>query len=294
MTEPSRGKIVLGTVQLGQPYGIANLTGQPSEAEALRILRTAERLGVRAFDTAPTYGSAEALIGRSGTQTPVMTKIRPGVDPAESVAASLSAVGRDQVEVLFFHEPSVLTGDGAHLMDRAVDLVGGPVGALGISVYTPEELGAAIELGSFSVVQVPLSVADQRLRTLGLLETAKKAAVEVLVRSTYLQGALLMETDELPRHLAPLAPVIEAVSRMARERGSTRIAVLAGFALSQPAVTGMVVGAETVDQVERTFEEVGAVSLTEAEVDALERLPALGPEVVDPRQWPPARGSLSP
>lgn len=56
--------MVLGTAQLGQEYGIHNLSGKPSEETAYQILDYAWCHGVRTLDTAGAYGDAENLIGK--------------------------------------------------------------------------------------------------------------------------------------------------------------------------------------------------------------------------------------
>ena len=50
-------KIVLGTVQLGMEYGIANVTGQPIKSEVFKILEIAWQHGIRSYDTVPSYNS---------------------------------------------------------------------------------------------------------------------------------------------------------------------------------------------------------------------------------------------
>ena len=61
--EGSVSKFMLGTVQLGVNYGMANTTGKPSEESAFRILDTAVKCGVNAIDTAVHYGTSEEVVG---------------------------------------------------------------------------------------------------------------------------------------------------------------------------------------------------------------------------------------
>ena len=56
-------KIVLGTVQFGQEYGIANTKGKVSEEEVYGLLRYAQGVGIDTLDTAFDYGSSERVIG---------------------------------------------------------------------------------------------------------------------------------------------------------------------------------------------------------------------------------------
>lgn len=77
----SAAKLVLGTVQLGAPYGVANKTGMPDEDEAAALIRCAIDAGVMALDTARGYGESETRIGNAlqglDFAGEVITKLRP-------------------------------------------------------------------------------------------------------------------------------------------------------------------------------------------------------------------------
>ncbi len=58
-------RLMLGTVQFGMPYGVANRTGQPDAARVREILTVAADGGVNCLDTAALYGSSEETLGRA-------------------------------------------------------------------------------------------------------------------------------------------------------------------------------------------------------------------------------------
>src|SRR5664279_3929702 len=65
MTRPAarRVEFALGTIGIGKPWGFAN-PEVPGEREALSLLERAYALGVRYYDTAPSYGVSEERLGR--------------------------------------------------------------------------------------------------------------------------------------------------------------------------------------------------------------------------------------
>jgi aryl-alcohol dehydrogenase-like predicted oxidoreductase len=76
MTRASkRCSFVLGTAQLGMPYGVANHCGLPSDADAAALLGAALMAGVRAFDTVRAYGASERRLGRALADAPEVTII---------------------------------------------------------------------------------------------------------------------------------------------------------------------------------------------------------------------------
>ena len=57
-------RLVLGTAQLGLEYGHTNITSMPTAIQALSIINYALEKGIKTFDTARIYGTAENLLGR--------------------------------------------------------------------------------------------------------------------------------------------------------------------------------------------------------------------------------------
>jgi aryl-alcohol dehydrogenase-like predicted oxidoreductase len=279
------GRLVVGTVQLGTPYGVANSTGQPSRDTAMQILHRADQAGVAAFDCAPDYGVAEELLGEAGVRAPIFTKVRPGVSPSASAERSLALLGRRHIDVLFLHDPSAVEGDGEELVATARRLVPGHARALGASVYTVGQFRAALDDPRIDAIQAPVSVADQRLVRSGLLEEAGRAGKPVYARSVFLQGALMMAAVDLPPHLQLLAPLVGVVDAVVGA-GAGRAAGLVAFVRDLPGVTAVVIGSETVAQLEDNLAASSAPPLAEAECDRLLEAPDLPEDVVDPRVWP--------
>ena len=86
-----QASLVLGGVQFGLPYGIANRTGAPDDGEMQAILALAESSGVTHLDTAAGYGDSEARIGstlRADSSLRIVTKLPPDI-VADNVAGSV-------------------------------------------------------------------------------------------------------------------------------------------------------------------------------------------------------------
>ena len=61
--ESEETRLVLGTVQLGLDYGIANENGKPTQDQATAIIQKAWDNGIREFDTAQAYVTIENVLG---------------------------------------------------------------------------------------------------------------------------------------------------------------------------------------------------------------------------------------
>ncbi|WP_211912671.1 aldo/keto reductase [Tardiphaga alba] len=115
-------RLTLVTVQLGLPYGVANVAGRPGEAEAFAILDRALGGGIGALETARAYGASEEVIGRWRRQRAaplqIITKLAPLTavdgrmkrDAAErSLRASLDALAAPIDLVLAHRETDLLS-----------------------------------------------------------------------------------------------------------------------------------------------------------------------------------------
>ena len=191
-------KIVLGTAQFGQDYGIANLSGKPSTREVFDILNVALDNGIRSFDTAPGYGSEIILgefIAANGLQDEVIvltkTPSLEGVMDHDKfvrtcLESSLEKLGCP-VDVLFLHnsaDSELLLKNTKFFENLLQDY---PVRCLGTSVYNPEEVERLASCQFELSFQFPFNVLDRRFEKVSM-PIGKRYA-----RSVFLQGLLVSE-----------------------------------------------------------------------------------------------------
>jgi len=183
-------EFVLGSVQLGLDYGVANRTGKPSRAAALALVRRAADCGIRQFDTAHAYGDAEERLGEALSGRPVftVTKLSPLSELAEdatpadvvaaveaSVAQSCAALRKDRLDCLLLHRAAHMTAFNGVIWQRLMEFVAaGTIRRLGVSVQSPVEAAAALASPAVQHIQMPFNLLDWRWREAGII------AVEVV------------------------------------------------------------------------------------------------------------------
>ena len=173
----SSPKMMIGTVQFGIPYGIANNQGQPSNEEVMAIMKHAHESGVDEYDTAAAYGESEKRLGYNFKElgitknVSVYTKIKPlraeiSKSPKESEKAiihSLEQSLRDlKIEclkgVLFHREEDAIYLD---ILQRQKDL--GKCEAIGISCgHHSHSVKEWIKQGLVDALQIPANIMDKR------------------------------------------------------------------------------------------------------------------------------------
>lgn len=281
-------KMVLGTAQLGFDYGIANPSGKPSESEAMKILETAWVSGIRCFDTAPGYNS-EPILGRFikthgiKNEIKVLTKVSSLGNNNDwqssihnSIANSLSNLGVNSIEVLFFHDAKdsiLLIKEPKFFNDLLTNY---PIASLGVSVYEPNEI-QRLKGSSFDLAfQFPYNILDRRFEN-NTLSVGKRYA-----RSVFLQGLLASErlNDSAPTELKS---VHSTIHRFCTENNISLLEEAMRFAANSKALDFFLVG---VDKLEH-LEDILKIDLEDftcpPHLNSLSSL--IDDKWLDPRKW---------
>ena len=188
-------KICLGTVQLGQHYGINNALGRkPDRNESFALLQTAIERGIKFFDTASVYGDAENILGEFGVDREginVVSKLRPNL-PADhelvldEIRKSLGTLGlRSLNGCLLHHADDFYRAEIWRGLKLAKDR--GLTQHIGVSIYEPDDALNAVRDPDVDYIQIPYNVLDQRLDQTDFFELADKNGVTVFARSAFLQ-----------------------------------------------------------------------------------------------------------
>lgn len=294
----SEPRLILGTVQLGMPYGIANTTGKPDTNAASEIVSRALALDIRYFDTAQAYGDSESVLGDvlaelgATNTTRITTKLDPASGPNDiarieaSIEASFQRLRVERLWCLMLHRPDWLAhweqGLGG-LLRRYRDA--GRICHLGASLGTVRDAPAVLAHPDIEVVQAPCNAWDRRFAEQGFLEQARRAGKRCCIRSVYLQGLLAMTPSAAEAALPPAGEAARRWWDFAEKLGSPprELAIRYALALRAP----LVVGAETVEQLADTARMAALPPLDQDTICALaERLdPVLTEEILEPWRW---------
>ncbi|TAK90631.1 MAG: aldo/keto reductase [Burkholderiaceae bacterium] len=260
-------KLALGTVQFGLPYGVANQTGQVSRTEAEAILRDALIAGFDTLDTAIAYGESEQRLGEIGVgRWQVVSKL-PAIPEActdvaawaqKSVMDSLMRLKIPKLHGLLLHCSQQLLGKQGEVLYGALLALKeqGAVEKIGVSIYDPQELDALGSRFRCDLVQAPFNILDRRLASSGWLARLHQSGTEVHVRSIFLQGLLLMEATKRPAMFNRWQPLWDHWHRWLSEQALTPLQACLGFAMSQPEIDRVVVGIDSLKQLQEIMSAV--------------------------------------
>lgn len=293
-------RLVLGTAQLGSAYGIANRTGMPPPNVAEDILVRAYAAGVRSIDTAGAYGESERIIGAFHEHHPecrfdVISKIDSGIS-STGPQAVIAAVKQSRNRVaqplagILLHDAADLRAWDDGLGDALRQCIDdGLAATLGVSVYTPEAFEAALAIDDIRIIQAPFNVADRRIEQRGLLAKAEERGKQVYVRSAFLQGLLLLSPKGLPAGMGFAVKYVERWQDLCDRWRLPPDEAALKFVAAESRHARMVLGCETVAQLNRNIEILNGAPLPAGCIDDIRALAQGDERLVDPSLWPEHR-----
>ncbi|MGW3352352.1 L-glyceraldehyde 3-phosphate reductase [Nonomuraea rubra] len=304
-----RSGLKLPAVSLGLWHNFGD--NRPIE-NSRAILRRAFDLGVTHFDLANNYGvpygSAERNFGRilredfAAYRDELVISTKAGYDMwpgpygewgsrkyvLSSLDQSLKRMGLEYVDIFYSHRPDPETPleETMGALDRAVR--SGKALYAGVSNYSPEQTAQAArimrELGTPLLIHQPSYSMINRWIEDGLLDTLEEAGMGCIVFSPLAQGLLtdrylqgvpedsraatsrFLSSDRIDRELA------RDLDEIARTRGQTLAQMALSWAMRDPRVTSVLIGASSVKQLEDNVACVDGPAFTEDELQAIDKI----------------------
>ena len=258
-------KLMLGTVQFGLDYGVANASGKPSYETARGIISKAFEGGVTAFDTAAGYGDSEKVIGRAFAElgiadsVTVITKtahLSKGVSETEvgeifakSARASLDNLGLEVLPLLLMHNELEMPYWSAFCELRTMGLTQ----SVGISIDSIAFLEDALNLDNVEAIQVPMNMIDRRFSG-DFLKRAKAKGISIFTRSSFLQGLLVMPLSNITQDIfRPVLPVRRTLDEIAAKYGMSMPELCLRYATTYSEVDSVLFGVDSSEQLEQNL-----------------------------------------
>ena len=295
-------RIGIGTWAIGGGWG-----PQP-EARSLAALHQALDMGCLFIDTAALYGNgrAEHLIAQAfkerGSRVTTITKIypqhyhwapSPGTPITEiypithirtQVEASLRRLATDCLDAVLFQTWCPSWSEEMEWYETMRDLQrAGKIRAFGISVsdHRPEEANGVIAAGRVDLIEAPYSLLDQRAAT-RLFPLAQSYHVSIIARTPLASGALTgrwyagmkFHRQDWRKRVFRGELLQQTLQRVARIQSlidpTQPLAQLAlRFCLSHPAVTTVIPGVRSAEQVEHNLMARESALLPQETLDKL-------------------------
>ena len=284
-------RIILGTANFGNIYGIANEGKLLSLEESKSIINWAQANGINRFDTALAYrGSAEVL--NANLDHSLKPAIDTKLDERSCQSSKLvvknakelrETLGVAQLSVLYLHNEELLQGSLASEISSGLRevLSLGIAESIGVSTYSEASIIACKEvLPELSVFQVPENICDRRIISSKAIQSLAENGNSFIIRSIFLQGLLLMEASSIPPQLKLAKGKIQELNNFAVDHELSVMDICVAYANSISWASGIIVGVSSLSQLKEI--QGSSSTLPEGWANAISTLPL---EIVDPRRW---------
>lgn len=244
-----KNKLALGTVQFGMDYGINNSQGKVPVEDVKKIIAQAKDAGVFVIDTAKAYGNSEEVLGNVGVREfNVITKIvspQAATSFKNEISLSLQRLNISSLYGVLFHDFNYWLSNPDSWIELEKVKQEGLTKKLGFSLYHPDQWHIIQEQGiTPDLLQIPMNLFNQQF--LPYLSQFKEAGIEVHVRSAFLQGLLLMESEFLPVQFAEIKPKIEALKQLSEKWNVSRTNICLLWLWQNSCIDHIVLGVDNV------------------------------------------------
>lgn len=298
-------QLMLGTVQLGLNYGVANDQGQPSSAAARNLLSSSLRYGVNVLDTARTYGNSEEVIGgfmkdsqrkafhiitkfhipsrlhgdSNACWTNTLDSVRTSLQHLQvpSVAGCIMHAGiRDSLDDILTFLPSILS----RLKLEGLTKLGG------LSLYHPEDFPKLLSYPDIEWVQLPFNLFDQR--AFRELSSVNKIDNKIIVaRSVFLQGLFFLKEEQLSGPFSIARDLIKKLKNLSDKYQLSIAEIAFKYVAEHPLIDAVVVGVDNVQQLCMNIDLLNSPSLPSDLIEEIEEnFSEVDPWIITPGLWP--------
>jgi len=213
-------KFIIGAAQIGQTYGINQSSNLNTYKAGIEFIDEAIKLDCTLFDTAPAYGLSEKIIGQRTNikKIKVYTKIpqliKTDIKEINSYFnSSLNNLNIDNIEGLFLHNPENRNIYNFDIFIKNL-LKLKKINQFGLSVYEEKDI---VKNDYINLLQIPGNIFNQSIlnskKTLDFIKNGGK----VFVRSIFAQGLILMNTNNIPKHLSSLKTPIKKIQELSKK-----------------------------------------------------------------------------
>jgi aryl-alcohol dehydrogenase-like predicted oxidoreductase len=282
-------KIILGTVQLGVPYGINNIIGKPDVRQAYQILQEAQDIGIKLLDSADAYGDSLNVIGEfmKSSKTNSFEVISKFVGDHEKlefkVDRTLRDIGRPRLYAYLYHRYSdYLSGIYALQIQGLKEK--GKIDRIGVSLHSVDELIKVIHDSTIDLIQVPLNIFDSGAQKMDLLQVARNKGKEIHVRSVFLQGLFFKDPATLTGNLIGLRQPLQQLRDLIGHHDLDMRTICLSFVLNVPFVDRVIIGVDSKVQLIENLKSITS-EFPRNLLDEIKAIPILDRALLNPSAW---------
>ena len=263
-------KLILGTANFNQSYGIANNYLPINEKKIKKIIKLASLYNLKTFDTAFGYKNVDELLGKlSNKNSKFISKIDSiNFSDIETsinfqVKKSLKKLKKKSLEGLLLHNEKILIGRyGNKVFKELMKLKKKKIiKKIGVSFYEKKNLRKTINKFKLDFIQVPVNIFDQRFIDKNTISILKKKKVEIHARSIFLQGILLKQNKRVVKKFLIWKNIFNKYHDYLKKKKLTPIKACLNFVINKDYIDKIIVGVFSEKQLKEILSNIQILDL---------------------------------
>ena len=284
-------KLILGTVQMGLPYGINNNSGKISLQNSIEILEYAFNNGIETLDSAESYGNAHEVIGIFHNENPdkifkVITKLPHQIndDLVKKVDLYLKELNVTQLDTLMFHSYASYKANirNFDILKRLKS--DKKIKNLGVSVYTNNEIEKVILNDNVDVIQLPFNIFDNVNLRSEVLQKAKFKGKIIHTRSALLQGLFFKDKNDSNKIVQNLKNELILLSHISKRDNASILELALSYCLKQKTIDNVLIGVDSLKQLVDNLDVVN-YNLKQKTLDSINTITVKNLDFINPSLW---------
>ena len=288
----SFSKVILGSAQFMQGYGIANNPDNYSIEEMHKVLDYSSTIGIDTIDTAHAYGNTEKILGDYGVDSfKIITKIPKQEKKSKSsqvwiaskLEESLKNLKIESIHCLHLHNPKdILTSEGKKIVSQLKQLKkNGLIQNIGFSLYNSDQLEDLLSIMTPDIVQVPLNVFDRRMIENGTINNLYDQDISIHIRSIFLQGLLLMEKKDLNPYFNNWSSLFELWEDWHKKNHLTKLQACLKYVFEFKEIDKYIIGIDSLDHLQEIINTLNSKNFKKVPIALSSKEQAL----INPSKW---------
>ncbi len=295
MTLLNKHKIILGTANFDQKYGILSKNKKIKKEEIDKIFEFIYQKKITKLDTAYEYGNIHRLIGNySNKNLKIYTKFpkilskkniqKKTYQIIEKIFMDLKVL---KLEAMYFHHPEqILSKEGEIIYSVINELKKNKmIKKIGFSIYNPYEMIELKKNFDFDIIQAPLNIFDQRMIKKQWLEFTKNYNIQVVYRSIFLQGILLNKIENLPKHFKQYRKILLVYQKWIEKNQINNIYACISFIMKNLDKNEFILGFRSRYELDQLFDTFKNIMKIDKKINFDKKLSCNEINLIDPRKW---------
>ena len=200
MEKSLKKKIIIGSANFGDRYGIDKK--KISIANLEKIFRFLKKNKLNIIDTAKNYKNSEKIIGdlikKNKLDWKIISKFKKDKYNLEKKFLDSKKKLTIQPDILLAHNYKDFLNK--KFRKQLIDLKKKYDLKIGVSIYNHNEIEKIIKYYSIDVIQLPLSIIDQRLLRGNILQKLKRKNIEIHARSIFFKGIVFKNFNRFKKN----------------------------------------------------------------------------------------------